>query len=198
MVGTFIDICYIGLCSISSIHSTSVFSFILFSSVVLSSTLLWTVWGAFWRSIYPYISVWEAIFLFNGYIRNARNWVLHSRYSRLMAFRCPNNSTFLGNTWQLLFINPNPSDPYFWGTRGQVSTYTCTGIFVIYLCAYLGCFSYCNQVYQLVKNVLLQVTKPPADVLSFGKWSNTPNKRYPPTIATPRCHRYSKGQFTDV
>jgi len=54
MVGTFIDICYIGLCSISSIHSTSVFSSILFSSVVLSSTLLWTVWGAFWRSIYPY------------------------------------------------------------------------------------------------------------------------------------------------
>lgn len=62
MVGTFIDICYIGLCSISSIHGTSVFSFILFSSVVLSSTLLWTVWGAFWLSIYPYISVWEAIF----------------------------------------------------------------------------------------------------------------------------------------
>ena len=140
MVGTFVDICYIGLCSISSIHSTSVFSFILFSSVVLSSTLLWTVWGAFWRSIYPYISVWEAIFLFQRLYKKCTQLSFAFQIFQVNGIQVSKQLNF---SWQYLAITLHQSQsirPLFLGNKGTGQyVYMYRNICDIFVCL-LGLF----------------------------------------------------------
>lgn len=107
-----------------------------------------------------------------------------------MAFTCPNNSTFLGNTWQLTQSIP---------ILQTLSTYDMyRNMCDIFMCL-LGCFTYCIQVISTCQKCpFCKLLSPPCQCLIFfGLSGQKPqNKRYPPTIfRSPRCHGYSKGQF---
>ena len=108
-------------------------------------------------------------------------------HSRLMAFTCPNNSTFLGNTWQLTQSIP---------ILQTLSTYDMYRNICDVFVFLLGLFQLLQSSISTCQKCPFASYYAPSRCLILWKVVKNTNKRYPPTIfRSPRCHWYSKGNL---